>query len=561
MSENRLKLIQGVVESNEDSDVTRLTLASKVVGGEEKEMLRSEAVERRLQHATEELVVWIKRRAQESQAFFYFERGLIPLVFRIGCWATLLYLTLREEALQAGFQHRVQQYKRWFTKQEPKRRILTIFFGQVAYFRTYYYSEEKEGKNSKGVGFHPLDHELGLSSDAFSLHVVSLAARLAAMMPYAAAAQLLQLFIGGNPSQTAIEHMVLGLGTHTQDYFTQAFPPRGDGEILVIMIDCKAVPTATAGELRKRRGKRKPKLKWSSARHQGRHNRKGWQQKSRRKKGDKRKNGRAATLVVMYTLKASPEEGLLCGPINKRVFASFAPKRFAFAYARREAEKRGFAPGSNHLIQFVSDGDRDFRIYLEEYFSEYADHEFMQTIDLMHVMEYVWEAGHAQFTAGSDALATWAQKQKKRLLESRADLVLVDLRRFLEQVPKTGPGNKSKRERIEDAIRYLESNLDRMDYRYYRDSDLELASGAVEGAVKYVIGFRLDNGGMRWIVERAEAILQLRCIMINGQWDDFIAWYHEQLQQRLKQSPRQQILRDKPHPLPSVEKPAQKAAA
>lgn len=41
-------------------------------------------------------------------------------------------------------------------------------------------------------------------------------------------------------------------------------------------------------------------------------------------------------------------------------------------------------------------------------------------------------------------------------------------------------------------------------------------------ADKYVVGERFDCAGMRWIKERAQALLQLRCIELNGQWDEFI---------------------------------------
>ena len=34
---------------------------------------------------------------------------------------------------------------------------------------------------------------------------------------------------------------------------------------------------------------------------------------------------------------------------------------------------------------------------------------------------------------------------------------------------------------------------------------------------------------MRWIAERAEALLQLRCIELNGQWNDFIRFVHASL--------------------------------
>ena len=34
----------------------------------------------------------------------------------------------------------------------------------------------------------------------------------------------------------------------------------------------------------------------------------------------------------------------------------------------------------------------------------------------------------------------------------------------------------------------------------------------------------MDHGGMRWIKERAEAVLQLRCIDANGDWDAFVGY-------------------------------------
>ena len=66
-----------------------------------------------------------------------------------------------------------------------------------------------------------------------------------------------------------------------------------------------------------------------------------------------------------------------------------------------------------------------------------------------------------------------------------------------------------------------------MDYKTLNDQDLEISSGAVEGAVNYVIAKGFDSGGMRWIKERAEALLQLRCIEVNNDWDDFISYVHD----------------------------------
>jgi hypothetical protein len=52
----------------------------------------------------------------------------------------------------------------------------------------------------------------------------------------------------------------------------------------------------------------------------------------------------------------------------------------------------------------------------------------------------------------------------------------------------------------------------------------------VEGAIKNLIGKRCDHGGMRWIKERAEAVVQLRCIEANGDWEAFISFVHDRLQ-------------------------------
>jgi hypothetical protein len=61
-----------------------------------------------------------------------------------------------------------------------------------------------------------------------------------------------------------------------------------------------------------------------------------------------------------------------------------------------------------------------------------------------------------------------------------------------------------------------------MRYPQMRRQELDIATGAVEGAVRNLVGIRLDGPGMRWGLARAEWILHLRCIFLNGQWDDEI---------------------------------------
>jgi len=407
-----------------------------------------------------------------------------------------------------------------FRERKPQPRLIGTCFGKVRYWRTYL-------RGPGGSGIYPLDAALGLTADGFSLFVMGMAAKLSTMLPYDQVAALLLDFFAWAPSKMSIEKSVLGLGKFTEEWFEKAPPPEGDGEVLIIQIDSKATPTATESELEKRRGKRAQHPKAPSPRHRGRQKRKRQGSKPRRKKGDKSKNGKAATLVVMYTLKKGKDKDgkpILLGPLNRKVYASYASKRHAFIVARREANKRGFHEGSGKMIQFVSDGDEDL---------EQNGHEFFPsaifTLDVMHVMERLWEAGGCLFREGSPELTAWVKKLEKLIYRGKAIQVVGEIEAEITKMPRRGPGTKARRKRLEAIRDYLFNRIDRMKYDWLRAQDLELASGSVEGAVKHVIKKRLDNGGMRWIKERAGALLQLRCIEVNGDWEAFLKFVHEKV--------------------------------
>jgi hypothetical protein len=103
---------------------------------------------------------------------------------------------------------------------------------------------------------------------------------------------------------------------------------------------------------------------------------------------------------------------------------------------------------------------------------------------------------------------------------------------------------------LESLIGYLEPRLDMMRYAEWIEQDLVIASGQVEGAVRHVVGERLDCSGMRWVRGKAEALLNLRCIELNGDWDKLIAWVRLHTHERLRQRKRTRILTDQPITLP-----------
>jgi hypothetical protein len=494
---------------------------------------KSRKIKAKIKSHIDEIFAFLEKK-NDARSFNDVEQGLIGLIFALGRLFLAYYLARREESSKG-------QVGRWlrqgFRKRDQERKYLGTFFGRVCFWRTYV-------RRSGGVGLHPLDLALRLTADGFSLLLMQLGARLSTLVSYEQVTGLLLQFLSWSPSKTTVEKSVLGFGRYTQEWFASAPAPAGDGEVLVTQIDSKATPTATEEELEKRRGKRKDKERPLSPRHRGRQKRARGGPKKRKKKGDKSKNGKASTLVTQYTLKrAHDKEGnpVLLGPINKKVYASYAPKRHAFAIARREADKRGFTEQSGKRHQIVTDGDEDLERLVQDFFPE-ATH----TLDIMHVLQYVWEAGRFVYKEGSKDLATWVKKQERLLYKGKAILVVQHICDAQREV-----GEKA-RERL-DAIRmYLQKRLRMMKYDELRAEDLEVASGVVEGGVKHVIGKRFDNGSMRWIRERAEALLQLRCIEINGEWTSFVEFVEERMSANSKADARvARLLTTQPAPLPT----------
>jgi len=500
----------------------------------------SAELKRSLYSTFDELVE--QTETNEAPSFLAFEKELLAKVHLLGRLLVVLFLTVREEALRARTPARVVEHGHTYTRRPAQPRNLLTLFGVVRYFRTYLRGDD-------GSGYHPLDVALCLCRDRISMNVLSLCSRLATMMSYARVHTTLSFFLSAAPSTEVSEKTVLGLGRRTAEWFERAPAPEEDGEVLVIQIDSKGAPTATETELFRRRGPRKRNPFPQSARHRGRKRRARYEKKPRRKKGDKSKNARLATVVVMYTLKKDPAgTGWLLGPQNRRVYASFAPKRHAFAIAQREAIKRGFTKESGKLIQVLTDGDEDLALYTKQTFP-HAIH----TVDVMHVIEYLYQAGESLYPEASPDLKTFVDALKDLLYGGHEDQLVAQLWRRYHALPPTGPGMRGKRERLRSAIGYLEKRLSQMNYKSLLQQDLEVASGAVEGAVKYLVGARFDTGGSRWIRERAEALLQLRCIEHNGDWESFIHWVHDDSHQKARLHTHTiRIQQDTPTPLPTL---------
>jgi hypothetical protein len=470
--------------------------------------------------------------------FGRFEVRLFVFMAALGLRLIGLFLCARRERLDV---QALLADGNWRLGDEQAERTLKTAYGNVRYGRPYLVARDG------GCGFFPLDAELGLSNDRLSPWVMQWVARLATRMSFAAARMVCRAALNWAPATETIEQVVLGLGRYAAPFVQQQPAPEGDGEVLIIESDGKCAPTATAAELDKRRGQRRPRHEKDCTcgcqRHRGKSKRQARGSKKRRKRGDKSKNGKEATVIVMYTLRRGPD-GKLHGPINKKIWGTFAGRKAAAQWARAAATKRGFGPETTKTVQIILDGVVSLKSDLEALFPK-----AIFTVDVCHVVEKLWKVGRQFHPEGSAALQEWVDDLKALLYAGAVKDLLDILRGLLQNASKHGPGTKGRREVLEEVIGYMEKRLDMMRYGQWLEQDLVIASGQAEGTVRQLVGERFDCAGMRWLQGKAEALLHLRCIELNGDWQHFFAWTQKRIRRRLAKGERVKVLTNQPLPL------------
>lgn len=409
------------------------------------------------------------------------------------------------------YEHTGKRYALDTTKRRTSE--LGTRFGKIAFSRAI-----ARPLGGRGRSDLPVDRELGLCA-GFSLGTVTAITQLCAMLAFGNARRLFAEFHEWAPSPRATLRMVDAVGAEARGFLDAAAVPEDDGEVLVIQVDGRGAPMITTTEAERRRRPRRERR--GTKRHRCRQRRRE-HPRSRRKKGDKSKNAKVAFVGVLYTLRKT-RHGFE-GPLNKRLLATFESHEALFRWLKEHAVRRGYG---NKRSFFLADGSDHIWRLQKNYFPD-----AVPCIDWYHIVEKLWEAGSCLHREGSQELAAWVAEQQTRLRRGKLAALSTQLSRAYSDIPTTGPGNKGRRKRLLEIMKHFAEHRCRMRYAELRREDLDIGTGAVEGAVRNLVGMRLDGPGMRWGRDRAELILRLRCILLNGQWDafsDYLATKHIKL--------------------------------
>jgi hypothetical protein len=150
-------------------------------------------------------------------------------------------------------------------------------------------------------------------------------------------------------------------------------------------------------------------------------------------------------------------------------------------------------------------------------------------IDLIHVLEYIWKAAWSLHAAGDPAAEDWVAVKALAVLAGNSAQVAAGITAEAEAAGLTA----SQRHGADACIRYLTSKHEFLRYDQALAAGWPIATGVIEGACRHLIGDRLDIGGARWGLDGAEAILTLRAVISNGDFEEYWRFHLAREHQRL----------------------------
>ena len=150
-------------------------------------------------------------------------------------------------------------------------------------------------------------------------------------------------------------------------------------------------------------------------------------------------------------------------------------------------------------------------------------------LDFVHVAEYVWAAAHAFHKPGTTEAEAWAADHLTAILAGHAARVAAEMTAQAKREHLAA----ARREAVDACERYLSGHLNQLHYNTALANGWPIATGAVEGACRHLIADRLDITGARWGLHGAEAVLQLRALVTNGDLDSYWRFHTRQEHERI----------------------------
>jgi hypothetical protein len=356
-------------------------------------------------------------------------------------------------------------------KGQQTRSIITAH-GVLTYKRACYYCAACQHTLA------PVDQALGLDSGTTTTQVRLWVALLAGQLPFAQAATTLQMLTQVALSGASVERLSVAVGTALRNHQHQQAKQHQAGSLpepsqprpkrLYIGLDGVFVPLRDAwkkdksqGQLRCRFGECKSGVVYEALQD---------------KQG---KDSRVRTRAYIATLGNAE---------------AFAPLLGTLAHQH----------GHHRAKEVVVIGDGAAWIW------QLAAKQFggaVQIVDFFHAAQHLATVAEARFGKDSAQAKQWQSARQEELKTNGVNKVLSEIRAWR-------PTSPSKRQLRSSTLAYFSSNAQRMRYQSFLEKGYHIGSGVVEATCKHVVAQRLDQAGMHWRQESAEAIVALRAAQL-----------------------------------------------
>lgn len=451
----------------------------------------------------------------EGESFDTTERRVWTRILKAGFNAMELFVKLQGIG-NLGEEVVTEDEKTLRRSSRPVRSVVRSIFGEHP-FEQYAYSA---GKNKK-IELYPISARMELPENRWSYLLQEFSQMFCVDQAFNQSADNLEAVFRSKFSVDTLEQTSQRIGVEADTFLDRLPVPRkeDEGQLLVASADCKGVPlvkedaaqVAAFETAKKRPGNRRmatvtsvytvdPHVRSAEYIVEALFRDKDCSEtQSQAKKTRPRAQNKHTTAHFPTTVSDGDEAVRISG-----IHEGMAWLAGQVAARRRKTQ----------VLISLMDGQQSLWDVAEMHFHD--DDLLVEILDIIHVSTYVWEAS-SLFHSSKEMREAFTRERLLRILKGDVKGVIRGLRRM-------GSLHKLEGEKLEDLQRicgYFEKHQDRMRYDEYLAAGYPIASGVVEGACGHLVKDRMERSGMRWTLEGARSMLNVRAVFQSDYWDRF----------------------------------------
>jgi hypothetical protein len=470
----------------------------------------SQEIVQQIKDKFEEIIIFVTQNQQDPPSIYQAEKHLLASLLSLGRDLMLAFIITQQERIKHI--DRICLNGKSLPIHSLKRRSYRSIFGKIKFKRFYYYKS--------GQSYFLLDAKIKMPENTLSDLLREWISKTACYLPYHKTGEIFEDILTQKLSCRPLEEIISEDSTLVEEFYQNnpVVSPATEAKILVAQADGKGIPMLPENSqpIRVRLGK-----------------------------GEKLGQKKEAIVTSVYTIAPfvrTPEEVTISlfkenknqenknyekskkrsGPQNKQLWATLEGKKSALEFTAKQVSLRE----GEHISMRVAltDGSAPLQEKMLTHLPL-----FSLVLDIIHAVEYLWEAGNSLYGEKSPLRQVWVQKRVLLLLQGQSAAVISDLR-GLAAAPSC---KKTTSEVLLKVANYYQRNASYMRYDDYLAAGWPIATGVIEGACRHLVKDRFELSGMHWRVTGAESLLRLRCVAENQDWESFHCLRREREQTRL----------------------------